>query len=112
MMVYLKSGAVRNYRIIPSMAKTGFIFSPLIENSVDFSSLFLDPKILAPNEVESFAIYPENKAWAWKQAYQIQFSEFNFPLKSHKEGVKWEFLRDIKYFRYVIFGPGNKVRLK
>ncbi|MBU3624384.1 hypothetical protein [Polynucleobacter sp. AP-Latsch-80-C2] len=88
MMVYLKSGAVRNYRIIPSMAKTGFILSPLIENSVEFSSLFLDPKILAPNEVESFAIYPENKAWAWKQAFKIQFSEFNFPLKSHKVEMK------------------------
>lgn len=83
-MVYLKSGAVRNYRIIPTMAKTDFIFSPLIENSVEFRSLFLDPKSLAPNAIESFEIYPENKAWAWQRDYKIQFSEFNFPLKSHK----------------------------
>lgn len=84
MMVYLRSGAVRNYRIIPSMAKTGFIFSPLIENSADFSSLFLDPNILIPNEVEALAIYPEDKAWAWKKAYKIQFFESNFPHKLHK----------------------------
>ena len=84
LMVNLKGGSVKNYRIIPSMAKTGFILSPLIENSVDFSSIFIDPKLLSTNEVESFTIYPEDKAWAWKKIYKIQFSEANFPAKFNK----------------------------
>jgi hypothetical protein len=88
LMVNLKGSLVKNYRIIPSMAKTGFILSPLIENSVDFNSLFMDPEILTPNEVESFTIYPEDKAWAWKKFYKIQFFEANFPAKFKKINSK------------------------
>lgn len=71
----LKDGATRYYRLIPAMAKAGFILSPLVENSQDFHFVMESGAALAEKKVESFSIGPVDKKWEWEKSYQITFKE-------------------------------------
>ena len=58
MAVKLKSGLMDSYRIIPEMAKTGFLLSPLIKDTADFNSLMIEKRdeLLQNNTVEAVLI--------------------------------------------------------
>ena len=74
----LKDGSTRYYRLIPAMAKAGFLLSPLVENSQDFHIAMEDGAALKEKKVESFSIGPVDKRWEWKQRYLITFKEIIF----------------------------------
>ncbi|MCE7527884.1 hypothetical protein [Polynucleobacter sp. IMCC 30228] len=74
----LKDGTTRYYRLIPAMAKAGFLLSPLVENSQDFHFVMKGGAALAEKKVESFSIGPVDKKWEWEKSYQITFKEIIF----------------------------------
>jgi hypothetical protein len=74
----LKDGTTRYYRLIPAMAKAGFLLSPLVENSQDFHFAMEGGAALAEKKVDSFSIGPVDKKWEWEKSYQITFKEIAF----------------------------------
>lgn len=69
--VVLKNGNEYAYRIIPEMAKTGFILSPLILNTNDFGRLYVPSKYRGDNEVSSIVLVTNN--FYWKSDMHIEF---------------------------------------
>lgn len=63
---------VRQYRMISSMAESGFFISPLIENTNDFYNLYGKQDALSDNRVTSFRIFPMDQEWQWADAYNIE----------------------------------------
>jgi hypothetical protein len=72
----LKSGSKKTYRIIASMAKSGFILSPLIENTAEFGLLYGKSELLKSKIVKSISITPrDGKSSHWESEYTIIFSQ-------------------------------------
>lgn len=71
--LHLKNGETKHYRLIASMAKSGFLLSPLIENTTEFSLLYQRKGALHEKMVKSFMItdYPNN--WLWNSIYTVNF---------------------------------------
>lgn len=63
---------IQQYRIISSMAESGFYISPLIENTNDFSYLYGNIDALRDKRVTSFRIFPLNQKWQWADTYNIE----------------------------------------
>ena len=73
----LEDGRHDTYRIIPNMAKSGFILSPLIENTADFAALFENASFqLSHKKVESFKISAKNPA-EWVRDFTITLKQMN-----------------------------------
>ncbi len=70
--LHLKNGTIRQYRLIASMAKSNFLLSPLIENTVEFSSLYRKNGVLNEKTVTSFTITTtHDSGWFWKHVYTV-----------------------------------------
>lgn len=70
----LNDGSQRQYRIIASMAKAGFLLSPLIEQTAEFGLLYHGKEYLTKKEViafkiEAMTLSPET----WHHQYSIRF---------------------------------------
>ncbi|MFA6036677.1 MAG: hypothetical protein WC748_00990 [Legionellales bacterium] len=74
----LNNGESRNYRIISSMAKSGFLISPLVSNSKEFSLLFTNT--LVDNDVKSISILSTGSSIYWRSKYQLKLSTFESPI--------------------------------
>ncbi len=73
--VVLRDGAVRNYRLIAGMARSGFLLSPLVENTAEFGKLYGEPKMLDGKSVKSVTIAPrQGPTRLWNDHYRIRFS--------------------------------------
>ena len=77
----LKDGTTRYYRLIPAMAKAGFLLSPLVESSQEFHFAMEGGAALVEKKVESFSIGPTDKRWQWEKMYQVTFKEIKFSPK-------------------------------
>lgn len=76
--VELGSGIKKQYRIVSGMAKSGFIVSPLIENTLDFSMLYADAGPLDEKIVKSISISPKGRnSLLWKNEYAISLTKIN-----------------------------------
>lgn len=74
----LNNGIQKKYRIISGMAKSGFIISPLIENTDEFGMLYGKNIFLNEKLVKSITITPDNKkSLLWNKNYSISFSKIN-----------------------------------
>jgi hypothetical protein len=82
----LKNGLKKQFPIIAGMAKSGFVLSPLIENTAEFGMLYGESGLLDKKQVKSFAIAPRNgKTMLWNNEYAVTFSQIlNVPTKSTK----------------------------
>jgi hypothetical protein len=69
----LADGQSKTYRFIPSMARAGFVISPLIKTTTDFVHLATGPfHLLADNRVTSIRIVPEGaESLFWKKEYSL-----------------------------------------
>lgn len=77
--VTLQNGSINNYRFISSMAKSGFIISPLINNAAEFGLLFAGPETLYEKQVKSIRISSaEGGSYFWNPGYAIKISHFEF----------------------------------
>jgi len=86
--IFLENGKSNNYRIIPGMAKSGFILSPLVENTKDFETLISKQSLDTLHQVKSFTIAPVNQFWQWNKEFQVEFKSINFPTGSQVSCAK------------------------
>ena len=77
--VYLENGATKTYRMISGMAKSGFLLSPLIENTGEFVLLYGDRDYLMNKKVKSFSIMPVSNKEQWEQTYDVRFMKVQLP---------------------------------
>lgn len=74
--VTLVDGSRKNYRIHSVTAKTGFLISPLIENTPEFTMLYNAQNILSDKTVKSFNINERKKKhFRWNKKYHVTFSK-------------------------------------
>lgn len=72
----LNNGIKKQYRIITGMAKSGFMISPLIENTAEFGMLYGERGFLNEKLVKSITIAPGiEKFMFWHKNYIITFSQ-------------------------------------
>lgn len=70
----LKDGTKKHYRLLANMAKTGFLVSPLIENTAEFAKLYDKDEPLDAKMVRSFTITAsKNKMNHWSKDYVVHF---------------------------------------
>lgn len=67
----LQNGTEKNYRFIASMARSGFLISPLVENTRDFNALFNNPDF-PEHRVKSIRITRLKNSKHWENIYQLQ----------------------------------------
>lgn len=73
--VELRDGTRREYRLIAGMARSGFLLSPLVENTAEFGMLYRESKFLDAKLVKSITIAPRRgPTWLWHERYTIRFS--------------------------------------
>jgi hypothetical protein len=77
--VLLENGQSKDYRMIPGMAKSGFILSPLVENTKDFETLISKKSSDTLTRVKAFTVAPVNQFWQWNQKFTIEFKDVPFP---------------------------------
>jgi hypothetical protein len=74
----------KSYLLIADMAKTGFVLSPLIDNSQEFAALYANPALLANKQIRSFTItvhhfYVKGDVYLlkwpdlWQPEYTVEF---------------------------------------
>ena len=74
----LKNGAKKQYRIIAGMAKSGFLVSPLIENTAEFGMLYGENEYLDAKHVKSISVEQDtSKINFWNDVYTVTFSEIS-----------------------------------
>jgi hypothetical protein len=77
--IELNDGNKKEFRINANMAKSGFLLSPLIENTNEFALMYTNKKLLDPKKVKSFVIVSRhNKTWDWHNEYLIHFKSFDY----------------------------------
>jgi hypothetical protein len=84
--INMEAGSTRNYRIISGMAKTGFLLSPLIENTNEFGLLSAGAGYLEDKKVRSFSINAKGGNRLWNAEYEIEFVALDLP--AHQEATK------------------------
>jgi hypothetical protein len=75
----LNNGHLESWKYIPSMGKTGFLISPVVSNSFDFSMLFSKENYSIPIESFELSTNPSRK-FLWNNKIKIQFYQINNPL--------------------------------
>ncbi len=74
----LHDGSRKQYRLIANMAKSGFLISPLIENTTEFTLMYSTKNDLKEKLVDSFNIQiNEAKNWQWQPEYRIHLKKIN-----------------------------------
>ena len=70
----LKNGSKKQFRLIAGMAKAGFIISPLIESTNEFTMLFGQNGYLDRKQVKSIAVEPrDGPGMLWKERFSVTF---------------------------------------
>ncbi|CAA9890801.1 conserved membrane hypothetical protein [Candidatus Methylobacter favarea] len=78
--IELKNGLIKQYRIIAGMAKSGFLISPLIENTAEFLKLYGEKGFLAGKLVKAIAIVPrDGRTSLWNDEYTVTFNQIKRP---------------------------------
>jgi hypothetical protein len=90
----LNNGTHIEYRFISEMAKTGFILSPLINNTAEFNNLYYNKNILKNNYIKSLKINEDgNRIRSWNKQYQISFKELGdfkkYPAPSDLDAISF-----------------------
>jgi len=80
--INLEDGTTKTYRIIPGMAKSGFLISPLIENTAEFESLYNGIDSLPRKKVKSISIAPVSDKRQWRNNYEVTFKKISTPARS------------------------------
>lgn len=74
----LENGARLSYTMIANMAASGFIISPLVENTDEFSLLFAGANHIVNKKVKSIEIVANPFSFLWKNDFEIEFSSFDY----------------------------------
>lgn len=70
----LNNGTTKQYRLVANMAKSTFLLSPLIEDTLEFSLLYKKNNELNAKKVKSMVIATSQRNnWHWNNTYTIDF---------------------------------------
>lgn len=76
----LANGRKAVYRLVPGMARAGFIISPLVENTAEFALLYGDAAYLSDKTVRAFAVEPASaNSFLWRRDYTVSFTAVTHP---------------------------------
>lgn len=96
-----EDGMRKTYRIIAGMARSGFVISPLVENTEDFLFLFADAAYWNGKRVKSIRLAPgDNSSIVWRSEYFMKISEVRVRANAdvtnlfHFDPVEPEYSRD------------------
>lgn len=85
--VELEDGSRREYRIIPIMARAGFVISPLVESGHAFATLYSPGRTSLAPRVRSMTVLPASGfGWQWKSDFTVRFSAINVPAPDRPSG--------------------------
>lgn len=73
----MTSGVSRDYRVIAGMSESGFLLSPLVENTQDLALLYAGEKYVADKRVKSIEILATTLPLSWRKSFEIEFYEFS-----------------------------------
>jgi len=76
--IRLVDGSERRFRFIAGMGETGFLISPIVESTEEFTYLYTDrAKLLTTKAVASISLTTEGFMcnWQWRNTYEILFDE-------------------------------------
>lgn len=79
----LVGGEERHYRIVPEMARSGFVISPLIETTEDFLMLYGYSSFLDQQRVKSFSLRSSGVKISWNQQVGVTFQGLELPNDSN-----------------------------
>ncbi|WP_166224525.1 hypothetical protein [Pseudomonas atagonensis] len=82
--VELRGGETKRFRLISSMARSGFVLSPLIQNSLDFGLLYNGTKYLGDKEVIGITVESSHSR-QWEDSYLLELSELSMPKSTEVE---------------------------
>lgn len=77
--VNFENGESRSYRIVAGMVESGFLISPLIEDTKDFGELYGAPDLLAQKRVVSFVIQHVGGKLEWDSTFTVSFRKLVLP---------------------------------
>jgi hypothetical protein len=69
--VRLQDQSIKHFRLVPGIAQSTFLLSPLIESAREFQLLYQSTEALNQNHVEAFSITTQGNPKDWEQTYQI-----------------------------------------
>ncbi len=75
----LVDGDERHYRIVPEMARSGFVISPLIETTEDFLMLYGYSSFLDQQRVKSFSLRSIGGRISWNHQVVVTFQGLHLP---------------------------------
>ena len=76
----LADGTRLNYRLVSTMARAGFLLTPLVRDSTGFAQLYGDPALLAANRVRRLRVQPMGGPdRLWRSRFGIGFSAVVLP---------------------------------
>lgn len=74
----MENGETKTYNIVAGMAKSGFVVSPLVENTYEFGLQYTGKFSLKDKRVNSFSITPTMGNFLWSNTFDVVFKEVNF----------------------------------
>jgi hypothetical protein len=75
----MESGETRSFRFISAMGQTGFLGSPLIEDTQEFSLLYAESGYLEHKRIRSFVIEAVSGQRLWRSKYKVEFIRAYLP---------------------------------
>ena len=92
--VELVDGSEKNFVLIANMAESGFVISPLVENTSEFLFLYGDTSYMKTKDVKSMTIFTRASSLVtWKPNYKLSLSQIKTNkcdlTKIIKEGVDY-----------------------
>lgn len=73
----LEDGTIKQYRLIPGIAISNFLISPLIEETAEFGLLYSDPNALTTKRVKAISIWAEGNPRDWQKSYELTLKTIN-----------------------------------
>lgn len=71
---------VKIFRMVPAMAESGAIISPLVQTAGEFGLLYGETKNINNLKVKSIQINAPNYPFMWRDMFEIEFSSVNYKM--------------------------------
>jgi hypothetical protein len=84
----LADGTSHTFRLVPGMVKTGFMVSPLVENTAEFALLFSPLKRLSHKRVVSLTVNKAGRLNHWSDEFTVVFKADNAHLSRQNAYAK------------------------
>lgn len=74
----MNDGVKRRYRLVSKMAETGFLISPLIENTEEYGLLYVSPAYLDNKKVKSIIVSSKGLRFLWNTEFKVELLSMDY----------------------------------